>query len=172
MFDINQLCEDLQRLVWYEYIDRLRVRRLRYQLSRKFRHWRALPMATHAGMIQDITEYHGIQEHLDGRAFHEFSNSGWDPATSEWFTSRYSVRLHISDTFGGVPRNYAYHSNTMVHASWWRENEFYYFYPEVTPHLVWFPYFFRSNSFFSFEFGGCTAASPCAARISIGLAQL
>jgi hypothetical protein len=40
MFDINQLCEDLRRIVWYEYIDRLRVRMLHYQLTRKFRHWR------------------------------------------------------------------------------------------------------------------------------------
>ena len=47
------LPHDLQRIVWHEYLDRLRVRMLHYLLSRKFCHWRSLRM------VQDITEYQG-----------------------------------------------------------------------------------------------------------------
>ena len=46
------LPHDLQRIVWHEYLDRLRVRMLHYLLSRKFCHWRSLRMATPTGINQ------------------------------------------------------------------------------------------------------------------------
>ena len=94
------------------------------------------------------------EEPLDGPLVRNFRlNSARRWWSARDFTQPYTQLLHRTpighrdtthqDTAGaallGVPRNYAYHSNIMVHASWWRENEFYYFCPDVTPHLVWFP---------------------------------
>lgn len=134
MLYIVDLPEDLQRRVWYEYIDRLRVRMLHYQLTQKFRHWRSLPMATHAGMIQDITEYIRRTPPRKGRLMgrlviiSEFRNSGWDPATSEWFDrSRYFVRhgaSDYSDVMGNPDVLTAYHDVSgirYVHAAWWQK---------------------------------------------------
>ena len=133
---VSDLPEDLQRLVWHEYIDRLRVRLLHYQLTHKFRHWRSLPMATHAGMVQDITEYRGLFLCQDLSYKHLFIASGWDPATFEWFAIDY-----VSSCGGpNVPLLYqAAHSNTHVHAAWWFAQ------PRTSrerlepPRLVWFP---------------------------------
>ena len=68
------LPHDLQRIVWHEYLDRLRVRMLHYLLSRKFCHWRSLRM------VQDITEYQGTSSTPIGFAYdnaHYFVISGW-----------------------------------------------------------------------------------------------
>lgn len=60
---IADLPEDLQRLVWYEYIDRLRVRMLHHHLTLKFHNWRSLQIRTqiHAGRLNRLQQLVGTQ---------------------------------------------------------------------------------------------------------------
>ena len=114
---LTPLPDDLIRVVWCEYTDCLRVRMLHYQLTRKFRHWRSLPMATHAGMIQDIVDYRGRFLYQDLSHKHLFIATGWDPATSEWFATDYVICSWGEPNVPPLTR--AAHSNTLVHAAWW-----------------------------------------------------
>ena len=127
---ISFLPRDLQRVVWCEYIDRLRVRMLHYQLSRKFCRWRSLHMPTHTGMFPPITEYHIVDYQSFEVPCALFSDSGW--AKDGWHENEYyAVPLDCCDTLGD-PRVRRYlplslnpdgYQSVWVHASFWYDPE-------------------------------------------------